>query len=488
MLNYIWSFLLIVAVIAGALFGRFEPMINGMFAICKDVVMIIALPLAGMMMFWLGVMRLMEKSGLMRVVSRLLAPLMRWLFPDVPPNHPAMGAITMNMAANMLGLGNSATPLGLKAMQHLQELNPQKQSATNAMCMFLAINTAGVALMPLTAISFLASAGVPNPQVIIAPGLVVTFVSCLIGIFAAKWLQGRKAYEVQPDMPDEAPITDEEASSSSSASPSSASSLSLPRFVLTPFRKMVIVTAALGFLLGAALQFMPNVHAGLLEKTGLQTLLTEAEAKQKTAAERKAALASDPKVAEAQAQEKQAELQGWRQTLTLISALAIPAVLLITVLYALAKGVAVYDEMVEGAKEGFDVALRIMPYLVVMLTALTLFRESGALLLLQTALNPVLNFIGMPVELLPLSIMRPLSGSGASGLLNELILQPTLPDALKYISAVLYGSTETTFYVLAVYFGSVGIKRVRHALAAGLIADAAGLIGAVMIGRMVFGY
>ncbi|TLD72143.1 spore maturation protein [Phragmitibacter flavus] len=173
--------------------------------------------------------------------------------------------------------------------------------------------------------------------------------------------------------------------------------------------------------------------------------------------------------------------------LATVSLLAIPLVLLVAVLWALAKGVAVYEEMVEGAKEGFGVAVKIMPFLVVMLTALTLFRESGAMVLLEQALRPLLNLIGMPVELLPLAIMRPLSGSGSAGLLNELILQPGLGDSLKYVAAILYGSSETTFYVLAVYFGSVGIRRVRHSLAAGLIADLAGTIGAIGIGRLIFG-
>ncbi|WP_075088697.1 spore maturation protein [Verrucomicrobium spinosum] len=180
------------------------------------------------------------------------------------------------------------------------------------------------------------------------------------------------------------------------------------------------------------------------------------------------------------------DTSAWRQGLRSVSVLAIPIILLVAVVWGLFKGVAVYEEMVEGAKEGFGVALRIMPFLVVMFAALTCFRESGALLLLQTAVRPLLDFIGMPVELLPLAIMRPLSGSGSSGILNEIILHPSSTDTLRYTAAILYGSTETTFYVLAVYFGSVSIRRSRHALAAGLCADAVGMGMAVLLGRLMF--
>lgn len=438
--------------------------------------MVIALPLAGTMMLWLGILRIMEKGGLMEIVARILSPIMRRLFPEVPEKHPAMGAMTMNLAANMLGLGNSATPLGLKAMKHLQDLNPHKQSATNAMCMFLALNTAGFALIPMTGINYLAAGGVDSPQSIIAPTFVVTLLGSLVAIIAAMFLQKLPGYKVQPDevaatTPDSAteePITVEK------------------KFHLTPFRKFLLIFSALAFVLGAVLQFMPEQRELFLEKTGLKQVFVDAEARKATAENRKAELKNTPSTATQQ--EAQAAMSsGWRGVIESFSLLAIPFILLVAVLWALAKGVPVYEEMVEGAKEGFEIAVRIMPFLIVMLTALSVFRESGALLLLEQVLRPALDLVGMPVELLPLAIMRPLSGSGSAGLLNEIILQPSFPDSLKYIGAMLYGSSETTFYVLAVYFGSVGIRRVRHSLAAGLIADVAGTIAAISIGRMVFG-
>lgn len=476
MLNYVWSFLLITGLIAGALFGRLEGMVSALFVMCKDVVMVIALPLAGTMMLWLGILRVMEKGGLMSVVARILSPIMRRLFPEVPEKHPAMGAMTMNLAANMLGLGNSATPLGLKAMKHLQDLNPHKQSATNAMCMFLALNTAGFALIPMTGINYLAAGGVNSPQSIIAPTFIVTFLGSLVAIIAAMLLQRLPSYRVQAD---EAPVA---VSDGVTEEPVAVEK----KFHLTAFRKVLLIFSALAFTLGAVLQFMPEQRELFLEKTGLKQVFTDAEARKATAESRKAELKNAPTVAVGQEAEA-AVSSGWRVVVESFSLLAIPFILLVAVLWALAKGVPVYEEMVEGAKEGFEIAVRIMPFLIVMLTALSVFRESGALLLLEQILRPAMDLVGMPVELLPLSIMRPLSGSGSAGLLNEVILQPSFPDSLKYVAAMLYGSSETTFYVLAVYFGSVGIRRVRHSLAAGLMADVAGTIAAISIGRMVFG-
>src|SRR6186713_1493474 len=199
MLNYVWSFLLLTGLIAGALFGRLDSMVSGVFDVCKSVVMTIALPLAGVMMLWLGILRVMEKAGLMEIVARALSPILRFIFPDVPRDHPAMGAITMNIAANMLGLGTSATPMGLQAMGHLQELNPNKQSASNAMCMFLALNTAGFSLIPMSAITYLNSGGVKNPQAIIVPTIIATLLATITGILVAKFFQNLPVFRALPD-------------------------------------------------------------------------------------------------------------------------------------------------------------------------------------------------------------------------------------------------------------------------------------------------
>lgn len=471
MLNYVWSFLLITGLISGALFGRMEGMVTSVFDVCKAVVLDIALPLAGLMMLWLGILRVMEKAGLMEVVARVLSPLLRLIFPDVPRNHPAMGAITMNIAANMLGLGNSATPLGLKAMNHLQELNPNKQSASNAMCMFLAMNTAGFSLLPMTAINYLNAGGVKNPQAIIAPTIIATLLATITGILAAKFFQRLPVFRALPD----------EAESGGTAD---SGAVTAKPFRLTTLRRVLIALAAAGFVSGAVLQFVPQARATVLEVTGMKSLLDNAAARKAVADQRKEAMKKDAAPAAVKPAEDPSVV---RRVLLTVSVVAIPAILMLVVLWGLARGVPVYEEMVEGAKEGFGVATRIMPFLVVMLTAMAVFRESGALMLLEYALRPLLNVIGMPVELLPLAVMRPLSGSGSIGLLNEVILNPASSDFLRYTGAILFGSTETTFYVLAVYFGSVSIRRTRHALAAGLCADAVGMCSAIVLGRLLFG-
>lgn len=472
MLNYIWAFLLLTGLIAGALFGRLEIMVGSVFDVCKDVVMIIALPLAGVMMLWLGILRVMEKAGLMEVVARMLSPLLRFIFPDVPREHPAMGAITMNIAANMLGLGNSATPMGLKAMGHLQELNPHKQSASNAMCMFLALNTAGFSLIPMSAINYLNSGGVKNPQAIIAPTIIATLLATIVGIFAAKFFQKLPAFRILPD-----DVT-ETGEAVAGAKPTQA--YRGP----SPLRATLITVAAAAFLFGTLLQFNPSFRQTVLKTTGMSSLLDAAAERKQVAEQRKAEIKSGTVNVDTQ---PQPEPSWWRKSLLNVSVLAIPAILLIVTLWGLAKGVPVYEEMVEGAKEGFGVATRIMPFLVIMLTGMVVFRESGALMLLEYALRPVLNFIGMPVELLPLAVMRPLSGSGSIGMLNDIILNPASTDFLRYTAAILFGSTETTFYVLAVYFGSVSIRRTRHAVAVGLCADVVGMTTAVVLGRLMFG-
>jgi spore maturation protein SpmA len=469
MLNYVWSFLLLSGLVAGALFGRLGGMVGSVFDVCKAVVLDIALPLAGTMMLWLGILRVMEKAGLMQMLARLMAPLMRLLFPDVPKDHPAMGAMMMNMAANLLGLGNSATPLGLKAMGHLQELNPNKQSASNAMCMFLAVNTAGLTLIPMSAINFLNAGRVPNPYSIIAPTLFATSCAAIVAVLSAKLLQRLPFFKTQPD--------DEQAADSTESPPQEAKP-----FKLSAVRTVILAITGVAFLAGVVLEFMPETRKELLQQSGMQALLDAATAKKKETAQRDAEnkAASNQTVTDTAA-------SPFKQAVQSLSVIAIPLVLLIAVLAALARGIPVYEEMVEGAKEGFAVATRIMPFLVIMLTALKIFSESGALLLLQYLLSPVLDLLHMPAELFPMAIMRPLSGSGSQGILNEIILNPSASGVLKYTAAIMYGSTETTFYVLAVYFGSVGIRRIRHALAIGLIADVVGMVCAITAGRILFG-
>lgn len=462
MLNKVWAFLVISGLLVAGLLGRLSGPGGGVESALdatKVAVMSIALPLAGMMMFWLGVLRLIEKAGVLAFVARALSPLMKRLFPEVPPEHPAMSAMIMNLGANMLGLGNSATPLGLKAMGHLQELNPAKRAPSNAMCIFLALNTAGFSLIPTGAITYLSAAGVREPYRVIVPTILATACAAVMAVLVCKLLQGLPMFAVKPEDVGDAETTTK-TDTASEPSPISAKG------------KAWLIVLLLAFVGIAALEMEHDTwRPALLHATGLDNLFQKA-----------AQAASAPPASAAAAP----QLTGWKLWINSASGLAIPAILLLAVSIALARGVKVYEEFVEGAKEGFAVATRIMPFLVAMLAAIALFKGSGILLLIGYLLSPLLNAIGFPADLLPLALMRPLSGSGSLGLLNEILTNPHSSEALKFTAAILYGSTETTFYVLAVYFGSVGIRKARHALAAGLTADFVGMTAAVVFGKLLF--
>jgi spore maturation protein SpmA len=421
----------------------------------------IALPLSALMMLWLGIMRLAEKSGCIEVLARVIRPLMRRLFPDVPSDHPAMGAMIMNMAANMLGLGNAATPLGLKAMQHLDELNPHKGTASNAMCTFLAINTSSVTIIPMTAIALLAAQGIADPYAIVSTAIGATLCSTIVAIIAVKFFERLPVFRIDPAT---APSDDGavEAEGNTEETPS-----------LRPLgtNGILAVVAILAVFAGIiALEWFPEKRAAMQSSLGLTEVVAQLNAESADLDE------ADP-----------GEPGFWLSGVRAISVVAIPFVLFFFTAFAALRGVKVYEEFVEGAKEGFQVAIRIMPFLVAMLVALAILRHSGTLFLLQSWLRPILDLVSFPAELLPMALMRPLSGSGSQGVLVELLTNNAITDTLKYTAATMFGSTETTFYVLAVYFGSVGVRRTRHALAAGLCADLAGVIAAVAICQVVFG-
>jgi spore maturation protein SpmA len=461
MLNYIWAFLVISGLLVAAILGRLggdAGVIAEALKAAEKAVLNIALPMAGMMMFWLGVLRVMEKAGILEVIVRILAPIMRRLFPEVPKDHPALSAIVMNWTANMLGLGNMATPMGLKAMSALQELNPHKSQASNSMAIFLALNTGAFTLIPMTVINYLNASGLKNPYEIIVPTICSTACATVAAVFAAKFFQRLGWFKIQPEL---------DAPTQTATQPSTTPA------VATWVKVLMAMTVLLFLNLGLLELGPPEWRSSLLKDTGIEALMAKVDSKIVGGAVQESATKLEP--------------SPLRRIMNGVSTLAIPGVLILAFCIALSKGVKVYEEFVEGAKEGFGVATRIMPFLVTMLAALAIFKVSGMLSLLQSLLRPALSWIGFPVELLPLALMRPLSGSGATGLLNEILLNPSNSDLIKYTAGILYGSTETTFYVIAVYFGSVGIRRVRHALAAGLTADLAGMTAAILFGRLVFG-
>lgn len=444
MLNYIWLGLILAAVLMGGATGHLKELTDGAFDATKTGVMTVALPLVGIMALWLGIMRLAEKSGLVQVLARALRPVLRLLFPEVPAEHPAMGAMVMNIAANMLGLGNAATALGLRAMQRLERLNPHPGTATNAMCTFLAINTSSVQLIPATAVFILANAGSTNPTAIIGTALAATSCAAVAGIVAVKTLERLPMFALaqRGNVPGVEGGADTEPIGVEDDSPAP---LAL-RWWGGPVLGLFAACFGFWFVLDI---FFPGIWGRPPAPGSVGAGL-------------------------------------WIRMVSEASLLAIPFFISFFPLYAFARGVKVYEEFVEGAKDGFNVAVRIIPYLVAILVAVGMFRAAGGIQVLAQWLGPVLNRIGFPADLLPVVLVRPLSGSATTGLFAELVKAHGPDSFIARTAGTIMGSTETTFYVLAVYFGSVGIRRTRHAVLAGLAADLTGVVVSFAICRAVF--
>ncbi len=379
----------------------------------------IALGLIGIMALWLGLMKIAEEAGLINYIAKALKPITKFLFPDVPSDHPAIGSIIMNISANFLGLGNAATPFGLKAMEELNQLNPNKERATDAMCTFLAINTAGLTMIPATAIAIRAAAGSSEPAIIIGTALFGSSCATITGILAAKIF----------------------------------ANLSIKSFSFFDWIKNHSKT--LIWLALIIITFFILIKIGFFSSIGKTLGFIN--------------------------------LDTLKNIIQIISIIAIPLIIAIFISFGFIKKVKVYESFVEGAKEGFNVAIRIIPFLVGMLMAIGIFRAGGAMDWLIYILKPFTDLIGMPAEALPMALMRPLSGSGSLGIMAEIISVHGADSFIGILVSTFYGSTETTFYVLAVYFGSVSIKQTRYAVAAGLLADVAGILGALFIVKLLFG-
>lgn len=382
----------------------------------------LAIGLVGVMTLFLGLMKVAEEGGMLRLLARLIRPLMVRLFPDVPADHPAMGAMILNLSANALGLGNAATPFGIRAMQELDKLNSQPGTATNAMVLFLAINTSSVTLLPTGVIALRAAAGSADPAAILPTTLLATIGSTTVAILAAKlysrWTAAPLPVAAQPLSATTA------ASSNEDADPVIAEDRPLPLWV-----SVLALATLVGLVPGAVLYGQA--------------------------------------------------MSPW----------IIPGLIVLFLGFGALRRVRVYEVMVEGGREGFQVALRIIPYMVVILVGVAMLRASGVLDLVVGALGRFTAPLGLPAEALPMALMRPLSGSGAYAIVASLLGDPAIgPDSYTgLLVSTLQGSTETTFYVIAVYFGAVRVKRLRHALAAALTADIAGVVFAVGACLVLFG-
>ena len=383
----------------------------------------LALGLVGVMTLFLGLMKVAEAGGMLTILARLIRPLMVRLFPNVPPEHPAMGSMILNMSANALGLGNAATPFGIRAMQELDKLNSRHGTATDSMVLFLAINTSNVTILPTGVIALRAAAGSIDPAGILPTTLFATMFSTIVAILAAK-MYGR-VFMIKRTRPVE--IEGESNGSTPSVKEEPANESSTGGY---PVWVSWVAVCALMSIIPLTVFFGKSISPWI-----------------------------------------------------------IPGLMLGFLAFGVLRRVRVYEIFVEGAKEGFQVAIRIIPYLVAILVAVGMFRASGAMETMVNILADWTGKVGLPAEALPMAILRPLSGSGAYGVMASIINDPVIgPDSYTgYLVSTLQGSTETTFYVLAVYFGAVQVRRIRHAMAAALTADLAGIFAAVGICSYLYG-
>ncbi|MBF0106099.1 MAG: spore maturation protein [Deltaproteobacteria bacterium] len=430
-INVIWLVMILMATVTAAFNGKMAAVTAESFNAAKNAVTL-AITLIGAMALWLGIMKVVEVAGLMKIIAAWLRPVMIRLFPDVPHDHPAMSAIIMNFAANVLGLANAATPMGIKAMQQLDKLNPEKGTATNAMCLFLAMNTSSVTLLPLGVIAVRAAAGASNPSSIILTTILATICSTLTAIIAAKLLASR-----HKTLPADLKQTLSLEAKADPADPEQIAAEETGRASLT--QKILVLFFVAVFLVAIVCRIYQGNLPVFLSASFFSSL------------------------------------SNWM----------IPVLMCSLLVFGYLKGVRVYETLTEGARDGFDVAVKIIPFMVAIFVAIGMFRASGALEMVVSILNPVTALFGMPAEALSVALMRPLSGSGSFAIMSEVINRD--PDSfLSYLVSTMQGSTETTFYVLAVYFGSIGITKTRYALPAALCADAAGLLSSVLFCRIFF--
>ncbi|MCR5270045.1 MAG: spore maturation protein [Prevotella sp.] len=408
-LNYIWIAFFIIAFVVALVrliflgdFDVFPEMMDSTFSSSKTAFEI-SLGLTGVLSLWLGVMKIGERGGVVNVLARLLSPVFVKLFPDVPKGHPVTGSIFMNIAANMLGLDNAATPLGLKAMEQLQEINPKKDTASNPMIMFLVLNTSGLTLIPVSILVYRAQMGAAQPTDIFIPILLATFFSTMMGVLITSLFQRINLFNVP-----------------------------------------VLAT------LGGACLLVSGIIWGFNQLDSSQMNLVSTSA----------------------------------------ANIILMSIIICFITAGLLKKINVYDAFVEGAKDGFTTAVRIIPYLVAILVGIGVFRASGAMDFLIDGIRYGIESMGIDAQFvgaLPTALMKPLSGSGARGMMIDAMTTYGADSFVGRLSCVFQGSTDTTFYILAVYFGSVGIRYTRHAVACGLLADLAGIIAAILIAYMFFG-
>ncbi len=494
MMNWIWLGLIVLSILVGAFTGQMQAVTLESFSAAKDAVWL-ALNLVGIMAFWLGIMKVAEHAGLLRVLARWLRRPMRWLFPDVPEDHPAMSAMILNFGANMLGLANAATPFGILAMVELNKLNRHKGTATNAMCLFLAINTSSLTLLATGTVGLRAAAGSQDPAAIWLPGLASSIIATIVGISSAKLLQRMKRFAIaeqelaHPQQQEDESMDGQLPSQAGVDTPALAEPEKAGIWVrLFVWSCVLVFVVAVGLYYGQWALEASSLKEVLSSWTQAdpmpQHVFVTAQGAMSHVAEFYSALPASVdmhKILD--------DLLGfglWSAVMDFFSFWAIPALMGGLLLAGLARGVKVYESVVDGAKQGFSVAIKIIPYLVAVLVAVAMFKASGAMDILKATLGQLTEAVGMPAEAIPMAVIRPLSGNGAFAYMNSIFSLYGPDSFIGLMVSVMQQSTETTLYVLAVYFGAVQVYRVRHALAAGLLADLAGIIAAVVMCHVFF--
>ncbi|HET8827840.1 MAG TPA: nucleoside recognition domain-containing protein [Pelobium sp.] len=407
-LNYVWVAFFIVSFAVALVkliffqdYQIFQTIVNSTFDMSKTGAEI-SLGLIGLMTFWLGIMKIGEKGGMITIFAKIVGPFFSKIFPEIPKNHPAMGSILMNFSANMLGLDNAATPLGLKAMKELQEINPDKETASNAQIMFLVLNASSLVLIPTSIMAFRKAAGAADPSDIFVPCLLATFFSTLVGLVATATYQRINLFQ----------------------------------------KTILIYLGSAALVIGGTLYYFTTLSQ---DQIGIVS--------------------------------------------SVVGNVMLFSIILSFISLALFRKINVFETFIEGAKEGFEISVKIIPYLVAILVAVGVFRGSGALDFLVSGVEYLVALAGLDtgfVPALPVAFMKPLSGSGARGLMVELMNTSGADSFASRVACVIQGSTETTFYVLAIYFGSVSIKKTRHALPAALMAELAGVLAAIFVAYIFF--
>lgn len=407
-LNYIWIFFFLVAFV----FALIQLVFTGNTQVFSDILnstfdsaktgFELSLGLTGVLSLWMGIMKIGEKGGVVAIMSRIVGPFFRRLFPGLPQNHPAYGSIMMNLAANMLGLDNAATPMGLKAMEQMQEVNTEKERASDAQIMFLVLNTSGLTIIPVSVMVYRAQLGAANPADIFLPILLATFFSTIAGLISVSIMQKIKLYD---------------------------------RVILAYLGGMTLIIAGIIW------------YFSRLDKEQITTIST------------------------------------------FIASFLLFSTIIAFIILGLRKRINIYETFIEGAKDGFNIAVRIIPFLVAILVAIGVFRASGAMNYLIEGIRQLVAFLGIDtgfVDALPTALMKPLSGAGARGMMVDAMTTHGADSFVGRLASTMQGATDTTFYIIAIYFGSVGIKNTRYAISCGLIADFVGIVAAILIGYLFF--